>query len=106
MKTAPTAPRWPAAWRSSCCGKGGDDRRGRGFANNEGKAMRLRVRLQKLEQSKLIDRGCPACRQRRGQTTVLDVRRLPDGTVAYLGDAPKPCERRGVVPEFIVEVVV
>jgi hypothetical protein len=67
--------------------------------------MRLRARLQKLEQSKVIDRGCPACRQRRGRITLVDVTRLPDGTETYPEDAPQPCARCAVVPEFIVEVV-
>jgi len=67
--------------------------------------MRLRARLERLERSKDIDRGCPACRARRGLITLVDVTTLPDGTVAYAADAPQPCERCGVVPEAVVEIV-
>ena len=67
--------------------------------------MRLRARLERLERSKDIDRGCPACRARRGLIAIVDVTPLPDGTVAYPADVPEPCERCGVVPESVVEIV-
>jgi hypothetical protein len=67
--------------------------------------MRLRARLQKLEHNKAIDRGCPACRARRGLIAIVDVTPLPDGTAAYAADAPLPCERCGVVPESVIEIV-
>ena len=44
--------------------------------------MRLRARLQKLEHNKAIDRGCPACRARRGLTAMVDVTPMPEGMVA------------------------
>ena len=67
--------------------------------------MCLRARLHKLEHNKAIDRGCPACRARRGLITLVDVTTLPDGTVAYAADAPQPCERCGVVPESVIKIV-
>jgi hypothetical protein len=67
--------------------------------------MRLRVRLQRLERDKGIDRGCPACRPRRGLTAMVDVTPMPEGMVADAADAPMPCERRGVVPESVIEIV-
>ena len=67
--------------------------------------MRLRARLQKLEHNTAIDRGCPACRARRGLIAIVDVTPLPDGTVAYPADAPQPCERCGAVPESVIEIV-
>ena len=67
--------------------------------------MRLRARLQKLEHNKAIDRGCPACSPRRDLIAIVDVTPLPDGTVAYPADVPEPCERCGVVPESVVEIV-
>jgi hypothetical protein len=38
--------------------------------------------------------------------TLMDVKPLPRGTVAYPAYAPRPCERCGVVPASVVEVVV
>jgi hypothetical protein len=67
--------------------------------------MRLRARLQKLEHNKAIDRGCPACRARRGLTAMVDVTPMPEGMVADAADAPRPCEWCGVVPESVIEIV-
>ena len=67
--------------------------------------MRLRVRLQRLERDKGIDRGCPVCRARRGLTAMVDVTPLQEGMVADAADAPMPCERCGVVPESAIEIV-
>ena len=67
--------------------------------------MRLRARLERLERSKDIDRGCPACRARRGLITLVDVTPLQEGMVADAADAPMPCERCGVVPESAIEIV-
>ena len=67
--------------------------------------MRLRARLQRSERDKGINRSCPACRPRRASTAMVDVTPLPDGTVADAADAPQPCERCGVVPESVIEIV-
>ena len=67
--------------------------------------MRLRARLQRLERDKGTDRSCPACRPRRGLTALVDVTPMPEGMVADAADAPMPCERRGVVPESVIEIV-
>src|SRR5262245_44985444 len=67
--------------------------------------MRLRTRLGCLEQRLRIDDGCPACRLRRGQTTVVYSQRLPDGSTERRGVWPVPCARCSQVPEMIVEVV-
>jgi len=67
--------------------------------------MRLRVRLQRLERDKGIDRSCPTCRPRRGLAAMVDVTPQSDETVAYANDAHKPCERCGVVPESVTETV-
>ena len=63
------------------------------------------MRLQRLERNKGIDRGCPACRARRGLIAMVDATPLQDGAVAYSADLPEPCERCGAVPESVVEVV-
>ena len=67
--------------------------------------MRVRARLQKLEHNTAIDRGCPACRARRGLTAMVDVTPMPEGMVADAADAPRPCEWCGVVPESVIEIV-
>jgi hypothetical protein len=67
--------------------------------------MRLRARLQRSERDKGINRSCPACRPRRGLTAMVDVTPMPEGAVADAADAPQPCERCGVVPEPVIEIV-
>jgi hypothetical protein len=67
--------------------------------------MRIRARLQRLEKTCPIDRGCPACRDRRGRHVLVDVTRNQDGTIAYPDDAPAPCTACGKVPEFVVRAV-
>ena len=67
--------------------------------------MKLNTRLQRLEQ-RVIDPGCPGCRDRRGRHVLVNARRQPDGTLTYPDDDyPKSCEQCGEVPEFIIEVV-
>jgi hypothetical protein len=66
--------------------------------------MSLRTRLQRLERN-TVDRGCPACRDRRGKTVFLTAEQLPDGTVVAVEDEPQPCARCGQVPEQIIEVI-
>jgi hypothetical protein len=84
-------------------------RRGRNHAQNCALermwTMRLCTRLYRLEQTIRVDRGCPACRLRRGRTVVLESKEIPDGTKAPLGDWPMPCTLCGELPEKIVEVV-
>jgi hypothetical protein len=67
--------------------------------------MSLRTRLCRLEQTIRVDRGCPACRLRRGRIVAVESEELPDGTKARLGDRPMPCTLCGELPEKIVEVV-
>jgi hypothetical protein len=68
--------------------------------------MRLRTRLEKLERSRPVDRGCPGCRDRRGRHLLVNVTEFADGTVAYPdNDAPVPCAQCGVVPEFLIQIV-
>jgi hypothetical protein len=67
--------------------------------------VRLNTRLQRLEQ-RVVDPGCPGCRDRRGFHVLVNVNELPDGTLTYPDDdKPKPCEQCGEVPEFSIEVV-
>jgi hypothetical protein len=66
---------------------------------------KLKTRLQRLERHTTIDRGCPACRDRRGRHVLLDVTRNPDGTITDPDDAPEACPACGKVPEFIVRAV-
>jgi hypothetical protein len=65
--------------------------------------MRLRTRLQKLEQSRTFV-GCPACRHRRVIVT-RTCTPLPDGSVVWDVDKPQPCARCGQIPEQIIEVI-
>jgi hypothetical protein len=69
------------------------------------RTMRLRTRLRRLEQLIRVDRGCPACRSRRGQIKWVESQRQPDGTTVPLGDWPIPCELCGKVPEMLVEII-
>ncbi|HEY7159180.1 MAG TPA: hypothetical protein VH575_34870 [Gemmataceae bacterium] len=66
--------------------------------------MSLRTRLQRLER-KVVDPGCPACRDRRGRIVFVMAQRLPDGTVVPQEEEPQPCARCGQVPEQIIEVI-
>ena len=67
--------------------------------------MRLRTRLRRLEQLIRVDRGCPACRSRRGQILSVESQRQPDGTTTRLDELPKSCGVCGKIPEMIVEIV-
>jgi hypothetical protein len=52
--------------------------------------VRLNARLQRLER-RVVDPGCPGCRERRGFNVLVNAHRLPDGTLAYPNDdEPKP----------------
>jgi hypothetical protein len=64
----------------------------------------LRTRLQRLEQN-VVDAGCPACCDRRGQTLVRVAEPLADGTVAPVDDLPPPCARCGQISERVINVV-
>ena len=66
--------------------------------------MKLRARLQRLERN-TVAAGCPACRDRRGRIVLRTATPLPDGTVVWDEDEPKPCMRCGLIPEQIIEVV-
>jgi hypothetical protein len=64
--------------------------------------MRLRKRLQRLEQGFVFDYGCRACRERRGRYLALNACHAPDGSLTYLGASPVPCIACGEVPEFLI----
>lgn len=66
--------------------------------------MSLRTRLQQLERY-TVDRGCPACRDRRGRVVWVTAQRLPDGTVVVEKTELQPCARCGQVPEQVIVVV-
>jgi hypothetical protein len=61
--------------------------------------------LEKLERQKPVDHSCPACRERKGHHALVGVTQFADGTIVYPDDAPKPCEQCGVIPEFVIQVV-
>ena len=65
--------------------------------------MRLRTRLQKLEQSQMFA-GCPACHHRH-VIVLRTATPLPDGSVVWDVDKPLPCTRCGQIPEQIIEVI-
>ena len=67
--------------------------------------MRIRARLQRLEKTCPVARGCPACHERRGRHFLADVLRNADGSVTYLADMPEPCPACGIVPEFIIQAM-
>ena len=50
-------------------------------------------------------RGCPAYSDRRGRIVMVTAQRLPDGSMTHPKGEPGPCERCGIVPEFIIEIV-
>ena len=66
--------------------------------------MSLRTRLQRLERN-VIDDGCPACRDRRGQILVRVAELLHDGSVVTVNDLPRLCARCGQIPERVIQVV-
>jgi hypothetical protein len=67
--------------------------------------VRLIARLQRLER-RVIDPGCPGCRERRGFNVLLNAHRLPDRTLTYPDDdEPKPCDLCGEVPESVIAVI-
>jgi hypothetical protein len=67
--------------------------------------VKLHTRLQRLER-RVVDPGCPGCRERRGFNVLVNAHRLPDGTLAYPNDdEPKPCPQCGEVPESVIAVI-
>jgi hypothetical protein len=68
--------------------------------------MRIRARLQRLEKTVVIDRGCRACRERRGQTTLVCRNRLADGTISEPEQMPIPCGQCGDIPEHVINIVI
>jgi len=70
--------------------------------------MRLKTRLQRLV-TRLGLEACPECRDRRGQTILVDWEENEDGSVKQPEGMPVPCERCGEIPEEVIwikEVVV
>ncbi len=67
--------------------------------------MRMRSRLDRLEQRVGSVGSCPACRDRLGCVVFTSVIRLPDGTVVPSDDGPKPCGACGQVVEQFIEIV-
>ena len=67
--------------------------------------MRFRTRLQRLERSAFFDRGCPACRDRRGRVALVIREELADGTVTETKGTPPPCVKCGQIPECILVVI-
>ena len=67
--------------------------------------MRFGKRLGRLEQQLLGGKGgCRACRDRRGRAVLIEIQRMPDGTVLPSEPYPEPCRCCGKVPEQIIEV--
>jgi hypothetical protein len=66
--------------------------------------VRLHHRLNRLEQ-RVPDSGCPGCRDRRGRSVLVESERLPDGSVVLWNKEPEACVLCGLVPEFIVKVI-
>ena len=67
--------------------------------------MKLRTRLQRLEQTVGIDRGCPGCRPRHGLSITVFSEENDDGTVTEPQGMPTPCEHCAEIPERIVHVI-
>ena len=65
--------------------------------------MRIRARLQRLEKTFPVDRGC---RDRRGRHFLVDVLHSPDGILTYRPDLPEtlPCVWEGLL-EFLIQVM-
>ena len=68
--------------------------------------MKLRGRLQRLEQMAAVHGACPACRHRRGLTVTVISDQHDDGTVTEPEGLPAACERCGEIPERIIQIVV
>ncbi len=67
--------------------------------------MKLRARLQRLEESAVLAGGCPACRARRGVTVKVVSKRNDDGTVPEPPGMPLPYSRCGEIPELVLHFV-
>jgi hypothetical protein len=67
--------------------------------------MKLHTRLQRLERRTCFDRGCPACRDRRGCSKLVICEQRADGTVTEPKGMPAPGEQCGQVPERIIKLV-
>jgi hypothetical protein len=68
--------------------------------------MTIDRRLSRLEQAVGIGNpDCPACRDRRRRSVVVAVEETPDGGTTYPETKPAKCERCGIVPELVIEIV-
>ena len=67
--------------------------------------MKFRTRLQRLEKTCPVARGCPACRDRRGRHFLVDILRNPDATLTYRPELPAACPACGTIPEFLIQVM-
>jgi hypothetical protein len=67
--------------------------------------MRLHNRLSCLEQRE-PDPGCQGCRERRGRIVMVVADRQADGSVVLRDQEPEECARCGIVPEYVVKVIV
>jgi hypothetical protein len=65
--------------------------------------VRAKARLARLERE-LGNPGCPACRDRRRFSVVVEIEDLPDGTVRDLAPRPAACDVCGEIPEQIIEI--
>ena len=68
-------------------------------------AVSLHTRLRRLEEQLRVERGCRACRDRQGRAVLIEVRRLPDGTMVPEAPEPAPCTVCGQMPERIIQVI-
>jgi hypothetical protein len=66
--------------------------------------VKMHRRLQRLEQ-KVPDPGCLACGDRRGRIVMVETDRQADGSVVLQDQEPEACGLCGVVPEFVVTVI-
>jgi hypothetical protein len=67
--------------------------------------MTFRARLQRLERSDCFVRGCLACRDRRGYSTLVTCEQRADGTVTEPKGMPEPCVQCGQVAERIIKLI-